>query len=355
MERLDMMKCQNTQKEDTRYITLLSVISCFAVVLLHTNGCFWNFSSTERYWKTANIIESVCYFAVPIFFMVSGATLIDYSDRYSTKIFFKKRIKKTVIPFLVWSLIGIAFSCLFLKTVDIAAIGKKYIINSIFNASVVTHYWFFPPLFCVYLCMPLFTAVEKSKRRSTFLYLVFAGYFINTFIPFVKNLLSVDVSFPFSVYVISNNLLFTTTGYLLSHYEYTRKQKKCVYVMAGIALLAHIVGTYVVSMNAGTSMRTFKNIAISLPYASGIFLLVKTYGNKLMDGMIEKAVNFLKKYTFSIYLLHWFVLKTLNYLCPFDTRSIVYRLGMPFVVIPICIVLTMILRKVPIVKHLVPQ
>ena len=125
--------------------------------------------------------------------------------------------------------------------------------------------------------------------------------------------------------------------------------------MAVIALLAHIVGTYFVSMNAGKSMRTFKNIAISLPYASGIFLLVKTYGNKLMDGMFGKTVNFLKKYTFSIYLLHWFVIKTLNYLYPFDTKSIVYRLGMPFVIIPICIGLTIILRKVPIVKHLVPK
>ena len=349
------MDCQNGWKEDTRYITLLSVISCLAVVFLHTNGCFWNFSSSESYWKTANIIESVLYFAVPIFFMVSGATLIDYSDRYSTKIFFIKRIKKTVIPFLVWSLIGLAYSCLILKTVAIESVGKKYIINSILYASVVTYYWFFPPLFCVYLCMPLFTAVEKSKRRSTFLYLVVAGYFVNSFVPFVKNLLSIDVSFPFSIYVISNQLLFTTTGYLLSHYECRKKQKGCIYVMAVIALLAHIVGTYFVSMNAGKSMRTFKNIAISLPYASGIFLLVKTYGNKLMDGMFGKTVNFLKKYTFSIYLLHWFVIKTLNYLYPFDTKSIVYRLGMPFVIIPICIGLTIILRKVPIVKHLVPK
>lgn len=157
------MDGQNGKTAETQYITLLSTISCFAVVLLHTNGCFWHFSSTEHYWKTANIIESVFYFAVPIFFMVSGATLIDYSDRYSTKVFFAKRIKKTVIPFLVWSMIGLAFSCLVLKTVNFADIGKRYIVNSTFDASIVTVYWFFPSLFCVYLCMPLFTAVDKAK------------------------------------------------------------------------------------------------------------------------------------------------------------------------------------------------
>lgn len=87
-------------------ITFIQVISAIAVVFLHTNGCFWQFSKTERYWHTANIIESVFYFAVPLFFMVTGITLIDYQDKYSTKEFFKKRIIKTLFPYIIWSLIG---------------------------------------------------------------------------------------------------------------------------------------------------------------------------------------------------------------------------------------------------------
>ena len=53
------------------------------------NGCFWQFSY-DRYWITANIIECICYFAVPIFFMISGATLLNYRKRYTTAVFFKK-------------------------------------------------------------------------------------------------------------------------------------------------------------------------------------------------------------------------------------------------------------------------
>ena len=88
----------NYESEKQEYITLLNVLSAFAVVVLHTNNCFWTFS-TERYWKTANIIESVMYFAVPVFFMITGATLIDYKERYSTKEYFKKRFWKTMFPF----------------------------------------------------------------------------------------------------------------------------------------------------------------------------------------------------------------------------------------------------------------
>ena len=93
-------------KNRIEYISLASVLSAIAVVYLHANGCFWDFS-TARYWITANIIESIFYFAVPIFFMISGAMLIDFNKRYSIKEFFKKRIAKTVIPFIIWSFIGL--------------------------------------------------------------------------------------------------------------------------------------------------------------------------------------------------------------------------------------------------------
>ena len=50
------------------YIDLANVIATFAVVFLHANSCFWDFSK-ERYWITADVIESVFIFAVPLFFM----------------------------------------------------------------------------------------------------------------------------------------------------------------------------------------------------------------------------------------------------------------------------------------------
>ena len=81
-------------KGKIEYLDVLNVIAMFAVVMLHANGCFWTYS-TDRYWFEANIIESVMYFGVPVFFMISGATLLDYRERYSTKDFFIKRIKKT--------------------------------------------------------------------------------------------------------------------------------------------------------------------------------------------------------------------------------------------------------------------
>lgn len=42
-------------KSKKQYLSFLNVISCIAVIMLHTNGCFWAFSH-ERYWVTAQML-----------------------------------------------------------------------------------------------------------------------------------------------------------------------------------------------------------------------------------------------------------------------------------------------------------
>ena len=55
------------------------------------------------------MIESVFYSAVPVFFMITGATLMDCRKRYSTAVFLKKRFTRTVIPYLGWVLFELVF------------------------------------------------------------------------------------------------------------------------------------------------------------------------------------------------------------------------------------------------------
>lgn len=83
-----------------RYLSVLSVISCFGVILMHSNTLFWTFSDSPT-WFVANLTGHMLNFAVPIFFMISGVNLLDYRSRYTTKEYFIKRIRKTFLPFLI--------------------------------------------------------------------------------------------------------------------------------------------------------------------------------------------------------------------------------------------------------------
>lgn len=278
-----MRRSQEKSKEKIEYIILLNVISAISVVFLHANGVFWTFS-TDTYWFSANIIEAVFYFAVPIFFMISGATLINYKERYSTSQFFIRRIKKTLIPFVIWSLIGL-FYYLLTGKIRVSNLNLEYVINGILGTSIINIYWFFPVLFCCYLCIPLFASVVVKERKKVFSYLAVACFIVNCLIPFINSIWHNRFEWPFSISVGSGYILYLLIGYLLNEYELKDIYKKITYICAVIGLLMHIIGTYYLSMNAGKIIQIFKgyNNVPCILYSVGIWVFFKDYGTKIMS------------------------------------------------------------------------
>ena len=131
METSNEKSKQNSNCKLT-WLSLLSVFSCISVIMLHINSCYWWGDIKENYWVSANIIESLFYFAAPCFFMITGATLIDYRDRYNTKDYFIKRIVKTVIPYFIWSFVGLGI-LIMANRIDPSEVNFIYIINFIFS------------------------------------------------------------------------------------------------------------------------------------------------------------------------------------------------------------------------------
>lgn len=338
-----------------KFIMLESLISALAVVTLHTNGCFWNFSSTESYWVSANAIESICYFAVPVFFMISGATNLDFFDKYSTGVFYWKRIKKTVIPYVFWSLMAMLY-LLALKRLDPATINLKYIIKGLSSFNMINLYWFFGPLFATYLSMPLFAAVQKERKNQVFTWLVILTFAFNILFPFILYHGKINYSFPLSVTVGSSYFIFIMLGYLLSKNEVKIPVRLILYVMSVTGVLIHLIGTYKLSMASGEVVGTFKGYTAlpSIIYAPGIFVLIKQIALKIKSEKFWKAVERLNKYTFSLYLMQWFFIYTAENYTKINTFSLVYRLGAPFVMFAIIICITFVLRKIPVVRWIVP-
>ena len=343
--------------KDSRYLTFISVVSAFSVLTLHTNGCFWAFNTTARYWKTANIIECVFYFAVPLFFMLSGITLMDFYERYSLREYFIKRFKKAFIPFLIWSLIGFLWKTL-KGDINISEFSTKDLLYTMYQGVIGTNFvgifWFFTSLFTMYLCLPLFAAVEKSKRKSVFTYLTCAGFALNILLPFLKNVFSLTLNIPYTVPVVSGCLIWAPLGWLLHNCELKTHHKVIVYILAIIGLLLHIVGTYILSIEAGSIVQTYKgyqNVPCVL-YSIGVFVFLKDIGRKIMDLKIGRFIRLLGSYTFPIYLMQFVLLDLGNHF--FNTTSIFYRLGAPFIMIAIMIAVTFIMRKIPLLRRIVP-
>ena len=237
--------------------------------------------------------------------------------------------------------------------ISIQSIDIKYIFNGIFSTGFVNIYWFFPALFCIYLSIPLFSSVDGGKKEDTFKYLCVVGIVFNSLLPFINDVFKLGLVLPINMIVVSGYLIYPLLGYLLDKKDFNKRERTIVYIFGIAGLLMHIIGTYKLSMDAGEIVRTYKgytNIPCIL-YSVAVFVFVKNISSKITKYNI---INFIGKYTFPIYLMHWYFLRIMVKTFDINTVSIFYRLLIPIVVIPICMLITYLLRKVPIVKRIVP-
>lgn len=355
-----MEKNVKTTSKNKFYISLLSVISAFSVVFLHTNGCFWTFSR-ENYWFLEGINECFFYFAVPVFLMLTGATLFNYAARYSTLEYFKRRISKTVVPFLFWSLFGLFFSIYVLNDFKIGELNFWYIIDGILNVKFVEIYWFFIKLFKIYAVIPLFANLKEKSKNKILVFLFVVMLLVNSVFPFVTKIYS--SSFPiFRPFVIADKLIiFCIIGYLADiYYDTFLKGRKTLIIFSVLGISAfccHFLGTYFLSMEANKIVTTFKGYdnILCIIYSFWIYLLVRKIEPKLHNNRTFKnIIEFLAKYTLAIYLLHIFVLNYIVDVFNPDMNAAVARFGLPFVIIPICVLIAYILRQNKFLAKIIP-
>ena len=133
------------QKKRVLYFDVLNILACIAVISLHHNGVVHTYSNSWT-WKTALIVETGAYWAVPVFLMLSGATLMNYRENYDTVTFFKKRFSRAVIPFFCWSGIVLIWK-LMTDQFSFDSISIKAVINTMLNYKRENVDWYFPLLF----------------------------------------------------------------------------------------------------------------------------------------------------------------------------------------------------------------
>lgn len=156
-------------KENRSYqpaLDVMNIVACIAVIAMHMNGAVWSFSY-ERYWLTSLIIECVCFWAVPVFFMISGATLLDYRTRYTTREYFQKRLGRTGVPFLFWSVVSIFWAVFVTHGLEPDVLkSAPLFLDAVLNTRGLSIYWFFPPLFALYLAIPFLSLIPQENRET---------------------------------------------------------------------------------------------------------------------------------------------------------------------------------------------
>ena len=203
------------------YIDILNILSCFAVVVLHCSGGVFYYQKT-RLWFIYMFLQTVAHFAVPVFFMITGANLLDYRKKYDTKTFFKKRAARTLAPFLFWSLLYWVRP--FVLKQATAPMSAKGLFLAIFNNEANYVFYFFYCIFAVYMCLPLFSLAADKKNIKTIEYVCVLGFVFNSVLPLVNRFV-IPVYGGLTPVIVTGYVVFVFMGWLIKNKDYTKKAR----------------------------------------------------------------------------------------------------------------------------------
>lgn len=337
------------------YYDVLNILACVAVLMLHFNDEAHHFERSAS-WLGALVVECVFYWAVPIFFMLSGATLLRYRERYGTRTFLSKRFWRTAVPFVVWSLGALVWK---VSTSQMPApMGPRKVIGLVLNAHVLDVYWFFIPLFALYLAFPILSCLADGRRDRMLWYGVGVAFVCNSVLPCVLPIWGIQYNVEFMSPVFSLFTIYPILGYLLSKRQLTRPQRYAVY-LAGLFALVLRYG-YTVGMSWGTGKLDqslwgytyFPCVLLSI----AVFVLAKQIRWQAVFRT-PRSVRILSKLagcSFGVYLEHMICLWYLMQATGLAETRLIWRVGLPLLTYVICVCLTLALKRIPVLRRAVP-
>lgn len=284
--------------------------------------------------------------------MISGVTLLNYNEKYSTREYFKKRISKAVIPFFVWSAISFLYSArLAIQNGGGLDLNIIHIVDNILNCRYMSIYWFFPPLFAVYLSVPVLAQIQDKEK--VYKYIAGIGVIFVSVLPLIASIFSMGYNVGFTPCILSGYILYPVVGYLLQEKNFSAKERKLVYLAGVIGWATQFIGTFLLS-GPGEINSTFKGY-LNLPtflQACGVFVALKyhTPHNK----KIMKVINWLAKRTFGIYLLHMYLIQDISRMFAINTGSFLWRTIGAVMIFVLSAGIVWLMQQIPVLKRIVP-
>ena len=307
------------ERKHFRYMDVLNVLSCFAVVVLHcTTVVYVNQGDVQ--WFVSIALQSLFMLAVPVFFMISGANLIGYRSRYSTKVFFQKRLKRVLVTLAGYSFFIYVLSCL--VPVQLGLPPRSFslfeFVDLLLTNQICDVYWFMYSILILYLITPLLACFASNKRLLE--YAIALCVISTAVIPFANRFApNHDLFSVFSVPYLSGAIMYYLIGYYIVTYspfdDCTEKMRPVLLIVAICSVVFMALMTiktnvsHTVMSGSFSDYDNFYNSYLHLPvlvYSVSLFMLLKSFeplfqSNKHSFVAVISKLSFL---SFDVYAIH---------------------------------------------------
>ena len=347
------------KEQNIQWLDSLRVIAIIGVIIIHesTPVVKMSYGGNMGYWWIGNIWDSAVRFAVPLFLMLSGATML--GKEYDLKTFYKKRFTRVLLLFLFWMVAYWVYRWMVLppaKQPDTFSSVLLWAVNLLGSEGISKHFWYVYMILFLYLLFPFMGKGIRSLKNKEILWLIL-GWALLSFSSrkMLVNFYSWTDHYPARLLGYFQYSGYLIVGYYLNKFSITNSYQRWV---AGSLFLVSIaitsVATYYYSWDARhLDLNMYSYIAFSTMLQSiAIFLLIKD--SAIKNRTLLRIQQFISSYSYGVYLSHIMVIGI------FFQYNIFWTIGHPAWTLPALTLLTLtvslliafLLRKLPYGKYI---
>lgn len=307
-------------KQHYDYMDYLRVFAMICVVYMHAAAGSLRMYLLSANWTGLSILTSLAFCAVPLFFMLSGALILNSERTADFAYVLKKRIPKLLLPLIVWSAVAAAWLA-HQSAEGFTLLGALGRLKDGLSGPVMAHFWFMYTLIGMYLISPiLYLGLKHLPRwgRRALAILLALGMAVATVSfcwPQIGAFLPGQIVE--ELWFFNGHLYALLMGWLLSKYE----KKLPNWLLIGLIVLLWggiSVGTYLRTAQTGAYNATFQsqNHGFEILLAACIFQFCRQNLNRpirCLTGIVRPLASL----SFPVYLMHNIVI------------SVLYAFGLP--------------------------
>jgi len=327
------------------------------VIYLHVAAGALRSLDYHSLWNFSNFFACLSTPAVPLFFMMSGALLLNEEKTADLSLLFRKRIPKVLVPLLTFSAVTLLYS-----VARGNAAGTLTGLSHLLNTPASVPYWFLYALIPMYLISPMLKKMVDGLTDSHWNYMMglwvfftLGLYTIRTFVPAEYELVFTE-HWTLNLNMIGGYLGYFLLGAYLERWERLPSRKILCAVIAAV-LAVSVLGTHWDTYDKLMYLDRFTNYLTLFTFllSAAIFLLCKS----CLRGREEtgRLLPLLSGLSFTVYLIHPLVIGVGEKLWTvlFGTLgpgTILQQLGFYAAVSLTCILSALILASIPGVCYL---
>lgn len=280
---------------------LLRLISCMAVIVNHSFGVPPEQMEVLPVWYIGGLLT---YFAVPCFFMMSGAFLLDEDRNINFSYFYKRNLAKMIRCYITIVIFLFIYTCICAYRFD-QFYQITVFIKNLLKGMPAGVLWYMTVLVMIYLAVPLLVYLRIQIKLGQFA-IVAVGILI------IGMVCEVDPTVYYSVGQLKYVSYFML-GYVIKKYlckvcvklpQISAWGGYCILAIAALGGLFYIYGMYHWGFPSYYAVWTYFSIFL-VPYSILVFIGF---------GLLKvKHSIYLAQYTFPIYCVHTYALGKFKY------------------------------------------